>query len=195
MSRRAGFSLIELLVVIAIMSVLAGILFPVFAAAHEKARQIVCTSQLRQIGMALRMYQQDYEEYPPHLSTLFPNYIATADIFLCPNDPNRGQREGNNWAEGNLYLASGVSYDYTPNWAIAQSLNWWNPRPRYGSGKWEDLTPIADCAWHWATRFIKEGTWNHQGARGWVFVLTAGGSVRRLRAEMPIAEFTPERYF
>ena len=54
-----GFTLIELLVVIAIISVLAAILFPVFAKAREKARQAACESNMRQIGMAAHMYMDD----------------------------------------------------------------------------------------------------------------------------------------
>ncbi len=61
----AGFTLIELLVVIAIIAVLAAILFPVFAAAREKARQAACLSNMRQIGMATQMYLQDYDEAFP----------------------------------------------------------------------------------------------------------------------------------
>ena len=56
----SGFTLVELLVVIAIMSVLASMLFPVFARAREKARQTTCTSNLKQIGLALIMYADDY---------------------------------------------------------------------------------------------------------------------------------------
>ena len=57
-----GFTLIELLVVIAIIAILAAILFPVFAQAREKARQTACVSNLKQIGNALAMYTQDYDE-------------------------------------------------------------------------------------------------------------------------------------
>lgn len=64
--RQSAFTLIELLVVIAIIAILAAILFPVFAQAREKARQIDCISNLKQIGLATLMYQQDYDGvYPP----------------------------------------------------------------------------------------------------------------------------------
>jgi prepilin-type N-terminal cleavage/methylation domain-containing protein/prepilin-type processing-associated H-X9-DG protein len=62
---RKGFTLIELLVVIAIIAILAAILFPVFAQAREKARQISCLSNLKQIGIGCMMYIQDYDESYP----------------------------------------------------------------------------------------------------------------------------------
>ena len=62
-SPRRGFTLIELLVVIAIISILAAILFPVFAQAREKARQAACMSNLRQVGLAALQYTQDNDEF------------------------------------------------------------------------------------------------------------------------------------
>src|ERR1700737_4207880 len=62
---RTGFTLIELLVVIAIIAILAAILFPVFAQARESARMTSCVSNMRQLGTALRMYSQDYDETHP----------------------------------------------------------------------------------------------------------------------------------
>lgn len=59
---KRGFTLIELLVVIAIIAILAAILFPVFARAREKARQASCTSNEKQIALAVLMYCQDYDE-------------------------------------------------------------------------------------------------------------------------------------
>jgi prepilin-type N-terminal cleavage/methylation domain-containing protein/prepilin-type processing-associated H-X9-DG protein len=63
--RTRGFTLIELLVVIAIIAILAAILFPVFAQARDKARQAACLSNLKQVGTALMMYTQDYDERMP----------------------------------------------------------------------------------------------------------------------------------
>lgn len=73
---RAGFTLIELLVVIAIIAILAAILFPVFAQAREKARQTSCLSNLKQIGLGLLMYVQDYDETYPRNDS-------------CLNEPNQ----------------------------------------------------------------------------------------------------------
>src|SRR5881409_782799 len=68
MERRNGFTLIELLVVIAIIAILAAILFPVFAQAREKARMSAFLSNERQIGTALMMYVQDYDEAFPRVT-------------------------------------------------------------------------------------------------------------------------------
>ena len=109
MSRtRTAFTLIELLVVIAIIAILAAILFPVFAQVRDKARATSCLSNTKQIGTAVMMYAQDYDEViprnahsdPPRINegahfvncstprwmdVLYP-YIKNEQVFNCPSD-------------------------------------------------------------------------------------------------------------
>ncbi len=63
--RQRGFTLIELLVVIAVIVIVAAILFPVFSAAREKARQVSCISNIQQLGKATMLYAQDWNETYP----------------------------------------------------------------------------------------------------------------------------------
>jgi prepilin-type N-terminal cleavage/methylation domain-containing protein/prepilin-type processing-associated H-X9-DG protein len=97
---RSGFTLIELLVVIAIIAILAAILFPVFAQAREKARSASCQSNLKQMGVAVRMYVDDYDgmyiptySYPatwnvcPHWTwvDIVQPYVKNLGVFDCPS--------------------------------------------------------------------------------------------------------------
>ena len=72
--RPSGFTLIEMLVVIAIVSIVAALLFPVFAKARERAREASALSNLRQIGSALHLYTADYDEHLPNRWPLWNGY-------------------------------------------------------------------------------------------------------------------------
>jgi prepilin-type N-terminal cleavage/methylation domain-containing protein/prepilin-type processing-associated H-X9-DG protein len=84
---KAAFTLIELLVVIAIIAILAALLFPVFAQARDKARQVACFANLRQIGQALQMYLQDYDEHLP-IACAWGRGIGPPDVLAkeCAQD-------------------------------------------------------------------------------------------------------------
>jgi len=93
---RRGFTLIELLVVIAIIALLAAILFPVFAHAREKARQISCASNSRQIGLALLQYLGDHDELYPQEHPSCPNPAVGTSGTAPPGDFD-GSYEGSDF--------------------------------------------------------------------------------------------------
>jgi prepilin-type N-terminal cleavage/methylation domain-containing protein/prepilin-type processing-associated H-X9-DG protein len=116
---RHGFTLIELLVVIAIIAILAAILFPVFAQARESARKTSCVSNLKQVGLAILMYSQDYDETFPYVDAhgypvdpsiplgldgqtwiyndivvKIQGYVKNFNVFYCPDRPQTVTHSG-----------------------------------------------------------------------------------------------------
>jgi prepilin-type N-terminal cleavage/methylation domain-containing protein len=133
-SSRYGFTLIELLVVMAIIAILSAIVFPVFAIVRERARLTTCMSNLRQLGMASRMYTDDYDGqlfpamtlYNPHfgLTRAWLPYVKSEGIFYCPNASSSVEPTiaptPENWAAGNIaYIYFNYIHDrntYRPIW-------------------------------------------------------------------------------
>jgi prepilin-type N-terminal cleavage/methylation domain-containing protein/prepilin-type processing-associated H-X9-DG protein len=131
---RKGFTLIELLVVIAIIAILAAILFPVFAKAKEKAKSASCLSNMKQLSLAVLMYQSDYDDRLPHLryypaggyNYSFPSgtgtiscyfwvetvqpYVKNYELNLCPSRDVVGNRD-----DGNVYRADEFKHGYALN--------------------------------------------------------------------------------
>src|SRR5438105_4741941 len=94
MQKKSGFTLIELLVVIAIIAILAALLFPVFAAARERARATACLNNMKQIGTALTAYLQDWD-----------------DVYPWNRFPDRGH-PGSPASQGGIQGLNGSSYNW-----------------------------------------------------------------------------------
>jgi prepilin-type N-terminal cleavage/methylation domain-containing protein/prepilin-type processing-associated H-X9-DG protein len=153
--RRRGFTLIELLVVIAIIAILAAILFPVFAQARDKARQSTCLSNARQMGVALMMYVQDYDDtYPwaaglppattPAWGGLISPYVKNLGVFQCPSNEDVWA----NWMGNRERFKEAGPRNYTAN---AELLPWFGPKPvpefgRFHNNKIRTLAEVPEPA-------------------------------------------------
>ncbi len=205
-----GFTLVELLVVIAIIAILAGLLFPVFVRARETASRTVCTSNLRQIGIAFTLYMQDWDEAFPNNSDPFlwmgrrwrwplGPYLAMVGqrdptdpdnpnlsvgfqpaILICPSDATAREK----W-DGTSYGHSAAFY-HTPQQIAAMTTEDLYNLPSLlcvtQTLSQVDYPCNKALVAEWLTNHenISVGWWNWQGARNYLFV---DGHVKYLRAE------------
>ena len=143
-----GFTLIELLVVIAIIAILASILFPVFARAREQARKAACQSNLKQLGLAMMQYVQDFDEtYPVAQFDASPTrywyqviepYVKSTQVFVCPTAGQIRRVDGTDTVQhsgGYGYNIGGTQLAPTPAPNVRRNGfgyrtsggNWWTP--------------------------------------------------------------------
>lgn len=145
MRRLKAFTLIELLVVIAIIAILAAILFPVFAQARDKARQAACLSQAKQIGLAARMYVQDYDEM----------WVMFSYGIYNPNDPTVHSFI---WPNSMLIYWPWTLQPYTKNWEFMTCPNKDYQFLYYGPD--DDLSQTSPLCFHCR---LQSWCWNSMG--------------------------------
>ncbi len=158
--RSRGFTLIELLVVIAIIAILAAILFPVFARAREKARQASCLSNCKQMGLAVMMYAQDYDETLPMASNTggpftYNGYNHTAMLWYMAIEPYHKNIQLFNCPSSDVTWRG--QYTGDTRYGVNCRVTYYDNNPRRGS-------TLAQIAYPAETVIIADSDWTHSTA-------------------------------
>ena len=211
-----AFTLIELLVVIAIIAILAAILFPVFARARENARRASCQSNLKQIGLGIMQYTQDYDELMVPRANGLPSpgtaswrdliqpYVKSTQLFACPsNTGNTNATQPRNL----LPVNGGVPVSYAINGASGAFLGGTPPTDQdtgkslaaIGSVSEVILVGEVDPSWPWpemstyspAAEFADRSFKGHLSMTNFLFV---DGHVKSLKPLSTGSATTPNQW-
>ena len=176
-----AFTLIELLVVIAIIAILAAILFPVFGRARENARRSSCQSNLKQIGLGITQYVQDYDERMPRdlitidsvtyaWSVMVQPYIKSSQVFACPSNTKNKQTVTNGTAADGTtipksYSVSGDGGGHRWPMSADPSIPPASSNSHIGANMSQIQSP-AQTILVWETRWDAAAQEPHHGFRG-----------------------------
>ncbi len=180
MTGRRGFTLIELLVVIAIIAILAAILFPVFAKARDKALTASCLSNLKQTGLAMLMYNTDYDETMIPACIIYPGvgnrywrdiiepYAKNFQLRDCPACGLKYQGPG----QGGPYGSGSYAINFVSYGAKSEAGSAHTP-------------PASNCGWGGRYWTISTAQVDHPGNTIWCFDYFNGYAVCSTSGDVP----------
>jgi len=200
---RKGFTLIELLVVIAIVAILAAMILPSLSRAREKARQAVCMSNFKQIGIAMELYANDYDEFYP----VNPQWKSRLWVYVSPEMRNRisqcPSRHGRTIATDNWFLGQGynIGSGIFPGFMGQKRSRVVNPsqkimvldwgRERDGKGGCSAGAPYSDIG---VLSVDSSTVFNNAGTSHWAVCRVHTGGANILFGDGHVAWMKPEQF-
>ena len=194
--KKKGFTLIELLVVIAIIALLAAILFPVFGRARENARKSSCQNNLKQIGLGLKQYVQDYDEMYPMRNNATGNwqqqiypYVKTRQLYACPsNTESRNTVAGGGPGLPSIPRSYGINHRVSPddpNQIVAEAIVERPAQKIHVAEMRYDWTDYG-APWWVNNEFSDSGFAGHLGSMNFLFL---DGHVKSYRPTQTLSPF------